>query len=80
MGQTDAHVRALVSDAALEVVAFDIFDTLLVRPLLNPESTKAIIAQKAGEDVGKTYLRFWAQSEGLARQRRRRAPHHPCAR
>ncbi|WP_413891186.1 rhamnan synthesis F family protein [Candidatus Aalborgicola defluviihabitans] len=69
LGQTDAHVRALVSDAALEVVAFDIFDTLLLRPLLNPESTKAIIAQKAGEDVGKTYLRFRAQSEGLARQR-----------
>lgn len=67
-GQTGDNVRATVSDVALEVVVFDIFDTLLLRPLLNPESTKAIVARKAGEDVGKTYRKFRAESESLARQ------------
>ncbi|MES2952711.1 MAG: rhamnan synthesis F family protein [Pseudomonadota bacterium] len=69
LGQTGASVRAVVSQADLKVVIFDIFDTLLLRPLLNPESTKAIVAQKAGGDAGKVYLKLRAESEGLARQR-----------
>lgn len=69
LGQTGANVRAMVSDESLKVVVFDIFDTLLLRPLLNPESTKAIVAQKAGSDVGKIYLQFRAESETLARHK-----------
>ena len=69
LGQTGANVRALVSDVGLEVVVFDIFDTLLLRPLLNPESTKAIVAQRAGLEIGNMYLKYRAEAEGLARQR-----------
>lgn len=69
LGQTRAHVRTLISDPALEVVAFDIFDTLLLRPLLNAESTKTIIAHKAGGELGNTYLKFRAEAENQARQR-----------
>ena len=58
-----------MSAVGVKLVIFDIFDTLLLRPLLNPESTKTIVARKAGGDVGKAYLQFRAESEGLARQR-----------
>lgn len=69
LGQTSANVRAMVSDVSVKVVVFDIFDTLLLRPLLNPESTKTIVAQKAGGDAAETYLQFRAESENLARQK-----------
>lgn len=69
LGQTGANVRGIVSAVGVKLVIFDIFDTLLLRPLLNPESTKAIVAQKAGGDAGKIYLQFRAESEGIARQR-----------
>ncbi|MES2583167.1 MAG: rhamnan synthesis F family protein [Pseudomonadota bacterium] len=68
LGQDSGGVRAVISSEDLKVVVFDIFDTLLLRPLLNPESTKAIVAQQVGSDVGKTYLQFRAQAEGQARQ------------
>ena len=69
LNQTADTVRATVADAGVKLVVFDIFDTLLLRPLLNPESTKAIVAQKAGADVGGVYLQFRAEAENLARQR-----------
>jgi predicted HAD superfamily hydrolase/LmbE family N-acetylglucosaminyl deacetylase/glycosyltransferase involved in cell wall biosynthesis len=69
LGQTSESVRATVSAADVKLVIIDIFDTLLLRPLLNPESTKAIVAQRAGGDVGKAYLQLRAQAEGMARQR-----------
>jgi len=68
LGQTGDGVRAVIANEDIKVVVFDIFDTLLLRPLLNPESTKAIVAQKAGPEIGKTYLRFRAEAEGSARQ------------
>lgn len=67
--QTADSVRALVSGADLKVVIFDIFDTLLLRPLLDPESTKAIVAHKVGGDAAKAYLLYRAEAEGLARQK-----------
>ncbi|QTN27262.1 glycosyltransferase [Rhodoferax sp. AJA081-3] len=68
LGQTEAGVRAVVASADLKVVVFDIFDTLLLRPLLNPESTKTIVAQRAGGDAGTRYLQYRAEAEGQARQ------------
>lgn len=68
-GHSRAYARALIADSALEVVAFDIFDTLLLRPLLNPESTKAIVAHKAGGYLGETYLKWRGDAENMARQK-----------
>ncbi len=69
LGQTDANARAAVTQEGVKVVMFDIFDTLLLRPLLNPESTKAIVARRDGGDVGRTYMQFRAEAENAARQR-----------
>lgn len=68
LGQTGDGVRAVVAKDDIKLVVFDIFDTLLLRPLLNPESTKAIVAQTAGPEVGQTYLLFRAEAEGSARE------------
>ena len=50
------------------IVVFDIFDTLLTRPLLEPEHIKNIIARRAGDTTGKRYLEFRAIAENQARQ------------
>ncbi|MBS0299754.1 MAG: glycosyltransferase [Proteobacteria bacterium] len=65
--QTNAH--AMLADPALRVVVFDIFDTLLTRPLLNPEMIKNIVARRAGGEAGKLYLECRAIAESQARQK-----------
>ncbi|MHC1728005.1 MAG: rhamnan synthesis F family protein [Syntrophobacteraceae bacterium] len=35
-----------------ELAAFDVFDTLLCRPLLNPESIKEVVARRVGGEIG----------------------------
>ena len=61
--------RGLLDDPNIRVVAFDIFDTLLSRPLLDPETTKEIVAQRAGEPAGELYHRYRIKAEAAARQR-----------
>ena len=55
-------------DPAIKLIAFDIFDTLLCRPLLNAESTKSIVAERLGEIIGKCYLHYRPIAEGNARK------------
>ncbi len=61
-------INAALGDTTIHMVIFDIFDTLLTRPLLNPECIKSIIAQQAGGEVGQKYLQFRATAEAHARQ------------
>ncbi|MDP2224122.1 rhamnan synthesis F family protein [Nitrosomonas sp.] len=63
------NIHAMLADPDLRVVVFDIFDTLLIRPLLNPEIIKNIVAQRAGGEVGKLYLELRAIAESQARQK-----------
>ena len=69
LARDKAHVESVISAADVQLVAFDIFDTLLVRPFLNPESIKAVIAKQVDGKTGDTYLAFRAQAESAARQR-----------
>ena len=69
LARSKPFVESTISSADVQLVVFDIFDTLLVRPFLNPESIKTVIAKQAGEGLGSTYLVFRAQAEGAARQR-----------
>jgi FMN phosphatase YigB (HAD superfamily) len=52
----------------IRVVAFDIFDTLLSRPLLDPETTKEIVAQRAAESLGELYRQCRSRAEAVARR------------
>ncbi|MEQ1815954.1 MAG: rhamnan synthesis F family protein [Nitrosomonas sp.] len=65
--QESVHVA--LADSVVRVVVFDIFDTLLIRPLLNPEHIKNIVALRAGGEAGKLYLELRAISETQARQK-----------
>lgn len=61
-------IQATIQHPSVRTVVFDIFDTLLTRPLLNPEHIKKIIAQRAGGKAGECYLEFRVIAENQARQ------------
>jgi len=52
----------------IQLLAFDIFDTLLVRPLLDAETTKRLVARHLDDDAGRLYLQYRAAAESRARQ------------
>lgn len=49
-------------------IAFDIFDTLLSRPLLDPEAIKQIVARRVGGEEGARYLGYRPIAEQQARE------------
>lgn len=54
----------------IKYIAFDIFDTLVMRPLLDAESIKAIVKANLPEPLGHMYAEYRAVSEGEARQKK----------
>lgn len=60
---------AVIASPDHDLVVFDVFDTLLVRPLLEPERLKEIVARRAGGALGPVYLRCRAEAERTARAR-----------
>lgn len=52
----------------IRLIAFDIFDTLFCRPLLDPETIKQIVSRRAGEEAGRLYREYRAAAEGQARE------------
>jgi glycosyltransferase involved in cell wall biosynthesis len=70
MARTRDYVNRMMLEADdIKVVAFDIFDTLLVRPVIHPETTKTIIEHRLRESGGSGYAGLRAHAEGLARSR-----------
>ncbi len=63
------HLQHAIAAEQTKAVAFDIFDTLLLRPLINAESTKQLVARQAGATLGGLYLDYRASAEGRARER-----------
>jgi predicted HAD superfamily hydrolase len=63
---------ALLQNPDIKLIVFDIFDTLLLRPLPDAELTKRIVAENAGGDLGKRYLRWRAAAEQEARAKTRK--------
>jgi FMN phosphatase YigB (HAD superfamily) len=59
--------QATLSDPEVALVIFDIFDTLLIRPLVEPEQIKQIVARRAGGETGRAYLAWRARAEAGAR-------------
>ena len=57
-----------LADPTIKLIAFDIFDTLLCRPLLDAESVKAIVAERIGGRAGQLYLEYRSIAEGQARE------------
>lgn len=61
--------EARLADPEIHMVAFDIFDTLLTRPLIDPEQVKAIVARRAGGALGQAYRQWRVAAEQSARAR-----------
>ncbi|MFA5924755.1 MAG: rhamnan synthesis F family protein [Methylococcaceae bacterium] len=57
-----------LADPAIKLIAFDIFDTLLCRPLMDAESVKAIVAERIGGKTGRLYMQYRPIAEGQARE------------
>lgn len=67
LNRADETYSHLIRDSKTKVIAFDIFDTLLVRPLLVADHTKEIIRQRLNESEGKLFANFRAMAEVNAR-------------
>lgn len=59
--------RNAINEPTTKVVAFDIFDTLLVRPLLNPDHTKKLVMEQLDEKERLAFERSRVQAEIQAR-------------
>jgi predicted HAD superfamily hydrolase len=57
----------LFSSTSIKLIAFDIFDTLLCRPLLDPETIKKIVARRVSDETGNLYKEYRVIAEGQAR-------------
>jgi len=59
----------LIADSDTHLVALDIFDTILTRPLLNPDHTKKIVCEYLSPEERNKYENFRATSEAEARSK-----------
>lgn len=56
-----------IKNPSIKLIGFDLFDTIFCRPLLEPESTKEIVARLVDEKTGNLYREFRFHSENQAR-------------
>ncbi len=67
MARTPDYVKTVLEGRDTKVIAFDIFDTLLVRPVLHPETAKTIVGRRNQEGVGVDFSGIRMHAEELAR-------------
>lgn len=56
----------------VKYIAFDIFDTLLSRPLIDAESTKRIVSANLPQPLAQMYTEYRVVAEGEARQQKKK--------
>ncbi|MBD9501711.1 HAD family hydrolase [Pseudomonas sp. PDM23] len=69
LARSEEDLQRQISNPNIKTVAFDIFDTLLLRPLLDPESIKRLTAQRVDKGTAEKYLRYRAIAEARAREK-----------
>lgn len=62
-------IAGQVSDPEYRVVVCDIFDTLLLRPLIDAEDVKRVVARRIGGEAGERYLAERHRVESEARRK-----------
>lgn len=73
LARTRDHVETMLASGKLEAIAFDIFDTLVVRPSLRPEIAKSIVAAlMVDAPGGANFARLRPLAENTARSRKGR--------
>ncbi|MGC8947319.1 MAG: rhamnan synthesis F family protein, partial [Anaerolineae bacterium] len=61
-------IVAALNAPQVRLIIFDVFDTLLSRPLLNSESIKDVVARRIGGEVGSLYKQYRSVAEDMARR------------
>jgi len=61
-------IQRLLNSSRVKIIGFDIFDTLLTRPLLDPEAIKNIVANRVDNQTGEIYRKYRGIAEHQARQ------------
>lgn len=61
-----------IEDVNTKVVAFDIFDTLLVRPLLNPDNTKKLVSLQLNAKEREAFEAYRVMAESQSRSKKGR--------
>jgi FMN phosphatase YigB (HAD superfamily) len=69
--RTPAQMLAALASPQVKLIAFDIFDTLLCRPLLEPETVKTLVSRRAEAGADRLYLENRAIAEAEARRVKR---------
>ena len=65
--RTIDSIKAQLLDPTIKVIAFDIFDTLLIRTLLHPDHTKQILANNLSAEHRAEFCRKRSAAESSAR-------------
>lgn len=66
------NLKTSIIEPTTKIVAFDIFDTLLVRTLLHPDHTKQLLANNLPETAREEFLRSRAAAEVSVREKLRK--------
>lgn len=67
-----ASLISTLHSPPVRLIAFDIFDTLLCRPLLDPETVKKVVARRLGSEIGTVYQKYRHIAEMQARYEKKR--------
>lgn len=70
VGRPFSSLVDTLNSAYIQLIAFDIFDTLFCRPILNPETVKEIVARRIGGNLSSLYRRYRPVAEEQARYTR----------
>ncbi len=67
MNRSLPEAASTFSQTKARLIAFDMFDTLVCRPLLSPESIKELVARRTGEKAGSAFKQYRSLAEQEAR-------------
>lgn len=68
LNRTRTHIEGDFNNPSISVVAFDVFDTLLMRPVVRAETAKQLVELRLRRGGFYGFLQFRQQAEGNARQ------------
>jgi len=68
LNRTRAHIEGDFDNPSISVVAFDVFDTLLMRPVVRAETAKQLVDLRLRHGGFHGFLQYRQQAEGQARQ------------
>ncbi len=70
IGRSYESIAQTLASPDIKLIVFDVFDTLLCRPLLDPETIKTIVARRIGGELGSEYMEYRTLAEQQARAAR----------